>query len=178
MWLWDRKKIMMKRFVFVLTLSVMSASLAACGFTPMYGKNSSHSQNVTANLSQVQIENIPNREGQFLRNELIDKFYKGGRPTDPAYVLEVAPIRERITDLDLTRSSDVTRAQLRLSSTMVLKSTETGEVLLNRALSATSSYNVLGEEFATRFSEQSTRENALKDLARQIELQLGLYFTR
>lgn len=166
------------RFLPLFALCVLSFPLASCGFSPMYGEHSSHSKNVTANLSQVQIGNIPNREGQFLRNQLIDQFYKDGRPENPAYILQILPIREFVTDLDVTRSSDVTRAQLRLTSTMILTDAQSGEELLRRGLSATSSYNVLAEEFATRFSEQSTRENALNDLARQIELQLGLYFNR
>ena len=113
-----------------------------------------------------------------VKTRLIDQFYKDGRPEIPAYILQISPIRESVTDLDVTRSSDVTRAQLRLTSTMILTDAQSGEELLRRGLSATSSYNVLAEEFATRFSEQSTRENALNDLARQIELQLGLYFNR
>lgn len=168
----------MKRFLLIFSCVTVGVSLISCGFTPMYGTESNHSKNVSMNLSQVKITNIPDREGQFLRNELIDQFYKDGRPEGSKYILDVTPILERITNLDITRSSDVTRSQLMLSTSMTLRDAQSGEVLLQRNMSATSSFNVLEGEFATRFSEQNTRENALRDIARQIELQLGLYFNR
>ena len=49
---------------------------------------------------------------------------------------------------------------------------------MERDLESIASFNVLGSEFGNRISEQATRENVLKDIARQIELQLSLYFKR
>jgi LPS-assembly lipoprotein len=40
------------------------------------------------------------------------------------------------------------------------------------------SYNVLGNEFATRVTEDNARTNALDELARQAEMHTGLYFRR
>ena len=67
---------------------------------------------------------------------------------------------------------------MRLKADLELRDKITGEVLLQRRLSATASYNVLESEFATRISRQEGRDTALLTLASQIEAQLGLYFQR
>lgn len=152
--------------------------LAGCGFTPLYGTPSVPEAAVSAGLDHIYIENIPDREGQYLRNALIDRFYTHGRPADAAYGLKIKPLRESKTDLDITKSSDATRAQLRLTTEMVLTDLGSGQELLRRKLTSITSYNVLQSQFTTRVSEENTRQNALDDLARQIEQQLALYFSR
>ena len=153
--------------------------LTACGFTPMHGKYSAQNTQILQDtLSSIYIENIPDREGQFLRNELIDRFYQNGRPKQPAYKLRIENINETITDLDITKSSDATRAQLRLTTKLSLQDTQTSAIVLRRDLTAITSYNILQSQFTTRVSEQDARENALNELAAQIERQLALYFKR
>lgn len=149
----------------------MAVWLSACGFTPMY----SSTAGVSPVLSNVDIAPIPDREGQLLHNTLIDRFYKDGYPTVPTYQLVVSPVNEIKRDLDVTITSDTTRAQLTLSSAFVLKHIETGEAVLTRPIKSITSYNVLGSEFATRVTERNARDNAIADLARQIERDIALY---
>ena len=168
----------MKKILFVTSACLC---LSACGFEPMYGtqmQSNAGQESVEAQLAQVAINGIPDREGQMLRNALIDRFYRDGRPQNSRYTLQIAPIDESITDLDITKSSDATRAQLHLKTSMNLIDDATGEIVLTRSLRSIASYNVLTSEFATRVSAQNTRENALNDLARQIELQTSLYLRR
>jgi LPS-assembly lipoprotein len=153
-------------------------SLAACGFRPVYGVNRDTPTGVEEKLAQVDIANIPDREGQYLRNQLIDRFYRDGRPVDPKYTLNAMNLTETKTDLDITKSSDTTRAQLRETIGYYLVDNTTGETVLSRSAISITSYNVLGSEFATRVTEENARTDALDDLARQIELQLNLYFKR
>ena len=152
--------------------------LTACGFHPQYGVNKYASHGAEEHLALVKIEGIPDREGQYLRNALIDRFYREGRPEKVAYILNVENIRESRIDLDITKDSDTTRGQLRLSTRMKLYKATTGEQLLDRNLHAVTSYNILGSEFTNRVAEQNARENALDDLASQIELQIVLYLKR
>lgn len=160
----------------ILTIIVLSF-LTACGFQPLYGERGGV-QETNIQLQHVFIANIPDREGQYLRNALIDRFYRTGRPVDPAYTLRITSLNESKRDLDVTIDSDATRGQLKLTASMVLTDNQTGQALLNRSLMAVTSYNILASEFTNRVSEQNARENALNDLARQIEMQLGLYFSR
>lgn len=150
--------------------------LSGCGFQPVYGVNSGYAQSgVGAELAQIDIGGIPNREGQFLRNALIDRFYREGRPASPRYALDFEPVREQEIDLDITKNADATRGQIRLSVNYKLIDTATRQVLLQREALSIASYNILSSEFTNRVSKQNTRENALLDLARQIEQQVALY---
>ncbi|MCB1532241.1 MAG: hypothetical protein KDJ35_05160 [Alphaproteobacteria bacterium] len=152
--------------------------LTACGFQPMYGKNKYTAIGVEEKLALVQIENIPDREGQYLRNELIDRFYRSGRPDNSRFSLQVRPVKENLIELDITTESDSTRGQLKMSSGFMLRDLKTNEVVLTRTIQAITSYNILSSEFSTRVSEDNARLNALQDLSRQIEQQLNLYFKR
>ncbi len=150
--------------------------LSGCGFEPMYGSQSNQTHpNVPEQLSQIAIDIIPDHEGQTLRNALIDRLYQSGYPNAPIATLKIAKIEETRNELDLTKSSDATRAQLRMTSTMTLTN-KSGVILLSRPLKTITSFNILGSEFASRVTEESARQNAIQDLARQVELNLSLYY--
>lgn len=148
----------------------------------MYGTHAQKASvtNATAenHLAQIFIEGIPDREGQYLRNLLIDRFYPDGRPSSPLYTLKIENLQEQETELDLTKSAEATRAQLRYTGEMILVRRDNGQELTRIPLSSITSFNVLQSEFSTRVTKDSARLNALDDLARQIELNLSLYFGR
>ena len=154
-------------------------SLSACGFRPIYGDYQSPANKVAAaELAQVSIGIIPDREGQILRNALVDRFYAdAGEPSSPRYQLTVTPVTEQRVELDITKTAEATRAQLVLTSSLTLKDNN-GQILITRPLRSITSYNVLESEFATRVTETAARENAIQDLARQIERDVVLYLTQ
>ena len=168
------------RFIRLLCLSVATAGflmLGACGFAPLYGTLGRPAAD-QSDFDSVSIAGIPDRSGQYLRNALMDRLYSQGRPDNARYTLTIEPIRENKTDLDLTKDSTVTRRQLRLTTHMALKDIATGQVVLDRDLLAVNSFNVLFNQYDTTVSEDDVRQNALDDLARQVEVQLALYFKR
>lgn len=171
----------MTRYFFSLcaALFLTGLSLSGCGFTPLYGDHGvAADQTVRTRLGSVYIGNIPDQSGQYLRNALIDRFYAQGRPSAAApYRLSVANLTESRSELDITKTSDSTRAQLYMATSFVLKS-DKDKTLLTRSLSAVTSYNILDSQFTTRVAEDAARRQALDDLARQIETQLLLYFNR
>jgi LPS-assembly lipoprotein len=153
--------------------------LSSCGFSPMYGDSTSKNNTaIKTELSNVDIAIIPDREGQYLRNALIDRFYINGIPASPKYRLQINKVTENISNFDVTIDSEVTRRQLKLITTMFLIDLETGKPVLKRNLQAITSYNVLESEFSTIVTEQSARDAALDDIARQIERNTVLYFKK
>lgn len=170
---------MMRSTIPVLFLLIMSLTLGACGFSPMHGNlNTSARQGVDAKLAQINIARIPEREGQILRNTLVERLHGSADNTIRTYTLHVAPIDEKRTELDITETSDTTRAQLRLNTTFRLKRTGKDATRLERDIAATTSYNVLASQFTTRVSEQNARQDAIRTLAERIERQLALHFSR
>lgn len=169
----------------ILQLLLPLIFLSGCGFTPLYGQNSAlQQQSVNSKFQETAINIIPNREGQILRNLLIDAMHPYGSPQNPRYHLSISPIKESLRDLDITKTADTTRAQLKLNISMRLfdmsapkpKNGQPPKPLLNRGLMTITSYNILASEFATQVAEQAARENALNDLSTQIQTQLALYF--
>lgn len=165
---------------YAILLGFTATLLSGCGFAPMYGRHAAETPNasptsVTADLSQIEIALIPDRSGQVLRNDLMDRLYKSGYPSNPIATLQIAKINETRVELDLTKSSDATRAQLHLTAVMTLVGKD-GTTLLTRNVQSVTSFNILGSEFATHVTEDSARQSALNDLARQIELNLSIYY--
>jgi LPS-assembly lipoprotein len=152
--------------------------LTACGFHPQYGENRYTPVGAEDVLDRVEIANIPNREGQFLKNALIDRFHRAGTPTSAPLILQISTLQEQKTDLDVTQLSDATRGQLRLNTDFSLIRRDTGQAVLTRQVRAITSYNIFDSRFATRVAEDNARTNALNDLAGQIERQLVLYLKR
>jgi LPS-assembly lipoprotein len=175
-----KKDVRMKKITKSSYLLFLASSLflLSCGFEPIYGVNRNVQTGVETQLADVEIGNIPDREGQYLRNALIDRFYRGGRPLNPRYTLEISNLEERLLKLDITKTADATRGQLRMQARLVLRDRPGGKIVLDRNLRTITSYNILASEFATRVTEENARTNALDDLARQAELQLSLYFRR
>lgn len=158
------------------------ALLSACGFQPMYGSYakapSVSGGTVETGLDQVSIGNIQDREGVYLRNALIDRFYRNGTPANPRYELTMSAVRENKASLDITTSSETTRAQLTQTSVLTLVDRQTMQPVLVRSLNSVTSYNVLESEFASRVTEENARKSGLDDIARQAELQISLFLNR
>jgi LPS-assembly lipoprotein len=150
--------------------------VAACGFEPMYGDRNSAATAV--NYSSVEIDNIPERSGQYLRNQLIDRLYLDGRPAETVYALRVAPLKTVTTSMGIRKDATSTRAMAETGTTMQLVEKATGKVLLQRDLRATGGYNLLDNQFATIVSRQSVSEHMLEEIADDIVTELGLYFHR
>lgn len=151
--------------------------LAACGFKPIYGGGGDESY-AAFSMADIAIDNIPDREGQRLRNLLMDRLYQAGRPDNARYHLMVAPITETQTDLGIQKDATATRAQLKLHTKMKLLDKESNLVVLRRNVRAISSYNILESQFTTLVTEEATRDQLLEQLADKITQQLGLYFNR
>ncbi len=161
---------------FLLSISILL--LSACGFKPMYGTVGSNNPIKTQKLlNQVDIALIPDREGQYLRNLLIDNFYTA-KNRDYLYTLHTEKIKEKKINLDITKNADATRSQLRLETKITLTSNITGETLLSNKIRATTSYNILSSQFTTKISEENARNNALNDLARQIKTRISLFLRK
>ncbi|MCB9963348.1 MAG: hypothetical protein H6857_00180 [Rhodospirillales bacterium] len=164
-----------------LLFVVLMASffLSACGFTPIYATSGTASQSsLSSVVQQIEISNIPDRSGQFLRNALVDRLNAQGTPSAPAYRLEISDLSETVRDMDVTIRSDATREQMKLSANLALRDLETQQIVMTKKLSATGSYNILEGEYTTRVSRQNLRESLLTRLSEQAERSVMLFLGR
>jgi len=168
---------MIARKIFLtLILTLTGLGMAACGFTPVYGNFAGSSQTKAA-LSQVSVDNIPDRTGQKLRNLLIDRMYMRGRPAgDVPYRLKVGTVAETIYGLGIAKDATATRSQIRLNTTINLTNADGTMQYFRRYLTAVSSFNTLASQYTTLVTEEDARDQVIRDLAEQIITQLELYF--
>lgn len=152
--------------------------LSSCGFEPMYGNLGATAQkSVEGNYSDIEIANIPNREGQYLRNALIDRLYTEGRPADARYVLEIEPLKRSLTNQAIQKDATYTRSLMEYSTTIRLRDQKAENVVvLERKQRALGSYNLLDNQFATISSRDSLNDHLLDELADSIQLAIALHF--
>ncbi len=165
---------MSSRKVTLALLLCLLTALPSCGFAPLYGQ---HTQASLAR-NDIDIENIPNREGQYLRNYLMDRLYTAGRPAATAYTLKFSTPAKTTTRLGVQRDATATRAELDISTEMQLVDAKTGQVVMKRTLKDSGAYNLLDNQMSTITSQQSTTENVLRAIGEQAMTELTLYFNR
>src|SRR5262249_33703838 len=130
------------------------------------------------NYSTVDIGNIPDRDGQYLRNQLIDRLYLDGRPDQTIYALKIAPIKTTTLNLGIQKDATATRALAEVDTTMQLVEKASGKGLLQRELRATGGYNRPDTQSATIVSRQSVEEHMLDKTADDVTRERGLYSHR
>lgn len=151
--------------------------LAACGFQPVHGTRTA-SGTVSQAFQSMSISNIPDREGQILRNNLVDRLHLRGTPKKANYALTVSPLSTRVVRLGIAADASTTRAQYEVHTDVILKDARSDEVLLEQQFRGIAAFNILGSEFQTVVTEEDARNRVLNDIAAQIETRLSLYFNR
>lgn len=153
--------------------------VASCGFRPLYapiGDNASKDDVFAFEVfSKIEIARIRDREGQFLRNELVQLLQPSGKARLIEYDL-VVTLSESKSGLAVRRSSDATRANLTVTGQYFLRSRKWDQQIFSGSVASTGGYNIFESEFQTLSAEKSARERALTDVAHQIRLRLATAF--
>lgn len=168
------------RALILVSVSFLTLTLAACGLSPVYGSFSGDALDaaVAAKLDRVYVASIPDRSGQKLRNHLIDALVQRGGNTKAGadYKLAVGEVSESIYSIGIAKDATTTRSQIRLSSVFTLDGPD-GAPLLQRTVTAVSSFNTLASQYTTLVTEEDARDQAITQLSEQIVMQLELYFS-
>lgn len=160
-----------------LAIIVLAFGLSACGFRPLYAppvEAGNNTDNVYAFdiFRSIAINNIPDREGQYLRNELTRLLHPNGADPRRFYILQVN-ITESERNLAVRKSSIATRANLTILGTFTLVDRRTGKAIVDGETSVTSGYNIFDSEYQSLSALNSARYRALDSLAQQIRIRLA-----
>jgi LPS-assembly lipoprotein len=147
--------------------------LAACGFRPVYDGNGG----TVRAVHSVTIAPIPDRDGQVLRNALIDRLNPRGQPDSPRYRLDVH-FSESLNRLAVARDDSLVRGQIAINATFSLVALADGSVALTGRSRALNSYNVVDRQLASVVTERDARERALAEVAEDIATKLALFIDR
>lgn len=149
-------------------------ALGGCGFRPLYATHSDGSS-AAAGLRAVAIDLIPDRNGQILRNALLDRFYGDGGPTSSRYRLTIV---EHSTEelLGIQRDNSATKARMDVTAHYVLvPAAITGKAgaapprpLLSGNAQSRVLYDINDDQYATLVGKQSAYQQGADDVADQI----------
>jgi LPS-assembly lipoprotein len=129
---------------------------------------------VAMDLNNIAIDNIPDRNGQILRNNLIDRMYGRNRPEQPRYHLSVK-IHNSEEDLGILANATSTRALLNMYGDYALTD-EHGATLVSGNAHSVATFNKLDQMYGTLAARQDALQRTLHEVSEQIVGRLSLYF--
>ncbi|MCP5364309.1 MAG: hypothetical protein H6905_03595 [Hyphomicrobiales bacterium] len=109
-------------------LSILATTaVLGCGFRPLYAPaGNSADGSAAAQLAAVHVDTIADREGQLLRNELVDLLDPGRLGQTTAYSLQVI-LKSHQSDVAYEDTGFATRANLRIDAHYVLVQQSSGK---------------------------------------------------
>mgnify|MGYP003312944981 CR=1 FL=1 len=129
-------------------------------------------------MASIEVGIIKDRQGQQLRNFLLDRINPGGTPPSPNYTLTVVLTSEK-EHLAFRKSQISTRATLNFVAVFNLKGKNQ---YLGKTFSGTSkitvSYNILSSHFATLTAEENVRTRAIRELSNDISNRIAAFVGR
>ncbi len=162
-----------KKLTSVGAMLMLGITIGAC--RPMYGQTNMGSD-ATYELSSIQIDTIPGRVGQKIRNELIFLFTGGNHPSEPNYKLEIA-YRESVLGVLYKRTSDAAGKIYSLDATFTLRDI-TGKTVLTKGRShARAAFDKHKSTYANIRAERNAKDRAAKDIAKDISTRIAGYIS-
>lgn len=153
-----------------LGLGAAALVSGGCGFQPLYADRSG---GAFAGLEPVEVALIPDREGQFLRNALIDRLGQAGRAARYELVADISISR---ANLGIERDETATRGQVTVTVTYILRGLGEGTatVLDTGTVRQISSFNLVDNEFASQTGSDAAVEASLNQAADEIRNRVAL----
>ncbi len=172
---------------FGTALLISAIGLTACGFRPLHGQpgqNAARTQanNVAGTMAYIQIRPIENRNGQILRNYLLDRITPRGEPSTPHYRLTVT-LTETETSVALNRDASETRTKVIIVADYKLEAINSSpeKVILSGKEEASSAYSrrdTTQYAYADSAAKRHSAERSLEIISEAITRRIGLYFRK
>lgn len=143
--------------------------LTACGFRPLYTPC-----NYRGNASYpVKISSIIDREGQILRNDLVDILTPEGAPSHPLYILDVN-LTESISNTGINKDETTSRKEAKLTAKITLKEMKTGKVVYEHSTDAINSFSVITQNY---YSDLTAQQYAKREAAHLLAQKIAMLVT-
>jgi len=149
----------------------LALSLAGCGFQPLYGPTASGSS-MPAVMASVEVEPIPGRVGQKIRNELIFSNTGGGEPMPSKYKLDIT-IRESVTQELVRITGEATGQVYQIDATFKLK--KDGKVVLEGKALSRAAYDRYEQIFSNVRAQYDAQNRVARTIAESIKTRLAAY---
>lgn len=150
-------------------------ALAACGFTPLYGGGADNT--VASRLDTVDVQNIPERTGQELREALETQLHTAGAPTVQAYSLSVT-YSIATSGIGVLQDTATTRNRFTAIAQWTLTPIGQPDAPLTKGAATTeNAANIVDQQyFALDLETNTINQQLANELAAQITSQLAAWF--
>ncbi|HIJ61615.1 MAG TPA: hypothetical protein HPQ04_02885 [Rhodospirillaceae bacterium] len=153
---------------------VAAASTAACGFHPLYGRDS-YDADIQGQLASVRVLPLPDRQGQLLHNALLTNLSPRGETSQPKYTLRIV--------LQLTESQQALRKDDTATRNIMYYNIAyylyEGETAITAGTFVHSfSYDFLLEHYANIAAQEDIKKRAAGSIADEIRTRLAAYFAK
>jgi len=155
---------------------MIALTLAACGFQPLYGNSGAPGPGVGATLSAVYVEQIPDRVGYELRNDLLDRLDATGNASEARYRLKLF-LFEKEDPVLFQPNTAITRYNYTLTVHYDLVPKEGADAVKSGDVTAFAAYNVAAAPFlyATVTAQRDAKNRAANEIAERIRTELAVY---
>jgi LPS-assembly lipoprotein len=154
-------------------LVALCLGVAGCGYHPLYGQRATSVS--SEDLARVYVSGIPDRPGQVLRNDLIQRLNPNGQATRPVDTLTVG-LSVASTGVSLSRDNTTSRTSITTTAKYTLVDSATGKALFSGTSRATDAYDVLISDYATLVSRDDAVDRAIREVSDDIRTRLAVYF--
>jgi LPS-assembly lipoprotein len=148
--------------------------LAGCGFRPLYGTHASDPY-VGPELGSIYIAPLPDRDGQLVRNALLDAIDTKGEPSHPRYRLEITLT---INEAQVALSKDETATRAQVSYAVAFTLFEGAVRLTKGSFSRVFAYDYLNQQYSNISAREDIRRRAAQEIATEIRNRMATYFIR
>ena len=163
----------------VLLLAASGALLGGCGFRPLYGSGGTADSGVQARLAEINVQLIPERSGQLLRQALQARLERGQVSVARRFDLSVQYV---LSAESIGIQQDTSASRLRLTgvaSWALLAQNPQRTTLASGTARETDAVNVINQQFfAAEVTSASVQRRMVDAVAEQIVTQLAAHFAR
>lgn len=163
-------------FALVALAATAGLGLAGCGFQPLYGSNTTtaNGTRLSEAMASVDVQPIPGRVGQKVRNELIFQNTGGGVAPPQKYKLRIA-IRERVINQLVQISGDARGEVYQLEASFKLIDATNNQVIHQGAAVSRAPYSRYQEIFANVRARYDAENRAAETVSESIKTQVAAF---
>jgi LPS-assembly lipoprotein len=156
-------------------LGAGTLALAGCGFQPLYGPTASGAQ-LSDVMKTVDINTVPGRVGQRIRNELIFRTTGGGYAEQPKYRLDIA-LRESIVRTLINREGDPQGEIYQVFSEYKLIRLADNKVVLEGHSNARAAFDKVESVFSDIRAKRDAEDRASRTIAEAIRTRVAAFLS-
>ncbi len=156
-----------------LSLALLGPVLSGCGFQPLYGSAAvTGGTGVGDQLAAIDIDEIPGRVGQVVRNELVFKTTGGGETPEALYKLDIA-LRESAQSTLVEIDGDAKGLVFALNANFTLRRRSDNAVILSGKAQSRAAYQKVESIFANIRARRDAEDRAAKMIADSIRTRVA-----